>query len=78
MNDEKMERIRAIAYDLSDYIDDKLAVQIARHKYHDFNLEYDLDCIAAALTEIWKDNLENADQIISDWMKQTNDIKKRG
>ena len=32
MNDEKMERIRDIAYDLSDYIDDKLAVQIARHK----------------------------------------------
>ena len=66
MNDEKMERIRAIAYDFSDYIDDKLAVQIARHKYHDFDLEYDLNCIAAALTEIWKDNLENAEF----WTKQ--------
>lgn len=61
MNDEKMERIRNIAYDLSDYIDDKLAVQIARHKYHDFDLEYDLSCIATALIEIWKDNLENAE-----------------
>ena len=56
-----MERIRNIAYDLSDYIDDKLAVQIARHKYHDFDLEYDLSCIATALIEIWKDNLENAE-----------------
>ena len=66
MNDEKMEQIRAIAYDLIDYMDDKLAVQIARHKYHDFDLEYDLNCIAAALTEIWKDNLENAEF----WTKQ--------
>ena len=66
MNDEKMERIRTIAYDLSDYIDDKLSVQIARHKYHDFDLENGLNCIAAALTEIWKDNLENAEF----WTKQ--------
>ena len=66
MNDEKMERIRAIAYHLNYYIEDKLAVPIARHKYHDFDLEYDLDCIAAALFEIWKDNLENAEF----WTKQ--------
>ena len=61
-----MERIRAIAYDLSDYIDDKLVVQTARHKYHDFDLEYNLSCVASALTEIWKGNLENAEF----WIKQ--------
>ena len=66
MNDEKMERIRAIAYDLSDYIDDKLVVQTARHKYHDFDLEYNLSCVSSALTEIWKGNLENAEF----WTKQ--------
>nr|DAF79918.1 MAG TPA: hypothetical protein [Caudoviricetes sp.] len=59
--DERKERIRNIAYDLSDYIDDKL-IQIIHRKYNDFDLEYYLSCVSTALIQIWKDNLERAEE----------------